>query len=62
MAVTSGIEYLRCPRCSRIGAAELFETSPFNNDFRKVSEGFEIITGTFGGEFRCTACKIPAAP
>jgi hypothetical protein len=52
------IEHLRCPRCGKTGDAELFEISPFKNEFRKIPEGFIVVEG----DFRCSACAIPVAP
>lgn len=60
--MTSWIEHLRCPRCGKTGDAELFEISPFNNGFRKVPEGFEVVTSEFGSDFNCKTCGIPVAP
>jgi hypothetical protein len=60
--MTDWIEHLRCPRCAKTGDAELFEISPFNNGFRKVPDGFKVVTGPFGKDLHCVACVIPVAP
>ncbi len=60
--MTSWTEHLRCPKCANTGDAELFEISPFNNGFRKVPEGFNVVAGKFGKDFHCEACMIPVAP
>lgn len=53
-------EHLRCLKCGKTGDAELFEISQFNNDFRKVPEGFKVVVGEFGSEFYCASCEIPS--
>jgi hypothetical protein len=62
MDTTSWIEHLRCPWCGKTGYAELFEISQFNNEFRKVPDGFEVVTTEFGSDLRCKDCRIPVAP
>ena len=62
MVITDWIEYLRCPECSKAGDAELFEISPFNNGFRRIPDGFRLVTGQYGKEFYCETCAIPVCP
>jgi hypothetical protein len=62
MILTHWIEYLRCPKCSKTGDAELFEISAFNNGFRRIPDGFKVADLRHGKDFYCGTCDIPVAP
>ena len=56
------VERLRCPKCAMAGNAEFFAIGPFRHGFGKVPEGFKLVAGPYGEDFRCVACEIPAIP
>jgi hypothetical protein len=41
------------------GNAEFFAIGPFRHGFRKVPEGFKLVAGPYGEDFRCVSCEIP---
>jgi hypothetical protein len=47
-------------QCRETDDAELFEISPFNNGFRRIPDGFKVVTVQYGKEFRCETCDFPA--
>jgi hypothetical protein len=61
MIITDWIEHLRCPKCRKTGDAELFEISPFNNGFRRIPDGFKVVTVPYGKDFYCETCEVPVA-
>jgi hypothetical protein len=58
MTGTLWIETFKCPKCGKIGHAELVEVSQFNNRFERVPVGFKVLTGTYGSELYCETCNI----
>ena len=60
MIITEWVEHLRCLKCRKTGAAQLFEISPFNNGFRP--KGFKVVTVQYGKEFHCETCDMPVVP
>jgi hypothetical protein len=48
MTITDWVEHLRCPKCGKTGDTELFEISPFNNGFRRIADGFKVVTVQYG--------------
>jgi hypothetical protein len=53
------IETFNCPKCGKLGQAELVEVGQFNNRFEHVPAGFKAVTGQYGSELHCETCNIP---
>jgi hypothetical protein len=62
MTITDWVEHLRCPKCGKTSDAELFEISPFNNGFRRIPDGFKVVTVQYGKVFHCETCDILEVP
>ena len=55
-------EIFKCPKCGKIGQAELVEVSPFNIRFEHVPAGFKVVIGQYGAaELCCETCDIPVS-
>ncbi len=59
MSAGYGTEILKCPRCGKSGQAELTEVDFFTISFDLIPEGFKVVEGPFGSDFKCGTCNIP---
>jgi hypothetical protein len=64
MARDSWVEYLRCPRCRKIGVALVSTADEYSWDVQvnSVPEGFKVIPVGDVSNFYCSSCDSPVEP